>query len=208
MSLEYSGAHSINFFRTIHGTTRKRNSWLDYHLVPSERPKISVRQPNFLMVALPGTSKRVDITDFHNGGLTYGERTGSWTFYVDHEQWPDWKTAYDQVCEFLHGQRVYVSLEDEPTLYYMGVLTVADPKPGKAYSEITIQYNLSLDTVVQGDMLTEYFPIRFIGESGLPYANDYGIRAGAPTYIIPAEEGETLVTVYDLSVLNQSSGGE
>lgn len=209
MDLDYSGKHTINFYKSIDGTTYKRNSWKDFHLVPEKRPSIKYPEPNLMFVTLPGTSKRLDITDYHTGGLTFGARTGSWTFYIEHENFAEWPIAPTLIKNFLNGRQMYVSLSDEPSLYYSGVLYVGDYKPGESFSEITINYELAYDTFVRTEKdlgggtvsLLDYSPIKFIGDNGFAYANDYGITAGT-TYISELSDGSNKLTAYDLITIN------
>ena len=88
MELDYSGKHSINFYRTINNVTYKRNSWKDFRLIPKQRPKINYPEPRYMIVGIPGTNKRMDYTDYHIGGLVFGPRTGTWEFYLDHSAFP------------------------------------------------------------------------------------------------------------------------
>lgn len=205
MDIRYSGEHSITFYElSIENSSNviKKNTWTDFHLIPASRPFVNYASPNVLMVAIPGTSKRFDITDYHAGGLTFGSRSGTWEFYIDHSQYDNWKMAYDAVCDFVHGKELYVSLTDEPLVFYKGILSVNNYVAASDYSKITIQYDLDHDITIG---LLSSCPIKFIGENGSPYANDYGLTAGSD-YIVDLTGGGKGVNVYDLIVL-QNSGG-
>lgn len=213
MDVVYSGEHSINFYKVTLTSTTKKNTWKDMHLIPTSRPSITYPSPNTRIVVIPGTSKRIDITDMHVGGLTYGPRTGSWEFYIDHDQSYDWRTAYNEVYNFVHGKELFVALDDEPTMFYNGVFSVSGYVAGSNYSTITIQYDLGCDSfirkeVILGDgsvSLLNNCPIRFIGENGSPYAKDYGFTPETD-YIIRINSQSKELELYDMTVLVDLGG--
>ena len=106
------------------------------------------------MIAIPGTSNRVDLTDSIPGGLTFGSRTGSWQFYIDHSKWDGWEKAYNIIKNFIHGNRFLIVLQDEPLKAYQGVCTIGGYVSGKNYSKITIQYDLSSDIFILNEPLS------------------------------------------------------
>lgn len=126
--------------RFVSGSISK-NTWTDWHLIPSERPYVDSPEVREKMVEIPGRSGLLDMTEMLTGDIHYGNRTGSWTFYVMHEYWSSWKNAYNAILVFLHGKRMKVYLEDDPNYYYIGRFKVKW-SPQKDYSKITIEYNL------------------------------------------------------------------
>lgn len=209
MDVVYSGEHSINFYTTSLTSTKKRNTWTDFHLIPVVRPYIVYPVPNTKIVPIPGTNKRMDLTDYHVGGLTYGPRAGTWEFYIDHTQVDKWRDIYDAVYKFVHGKELYVTLEDEPVLFYRGMFTMSAYNPGSSYSKLTIQYDLGYDSflmkeVILGDgsvQLLNQCPIKFIGENGNMWAKDYGFTLGTD-YVKKITNKSNEVTVYDLITLD------
>ena len=191
MDVVYSGEHSLNLYAVTLTSTVKRNTWSDFHLIPSERPSITYPAPNTRIVPIPGTSKRLDITDYHIGGLTYGARTGTWEFYIDHNRYTNWKEAYDSLVNFANGKELYVALSDEPSLFYKGIFTVPSYVAGSSYSKISIQYDLGYDSMILKEVelgdgivsLLTYCPVNFIGENGSAYATDYGLSSSANYYV-------------------------
>ena len=197
MDLVYSGEHSINFYDVKANTITEKNTWKDFHLIPSERPSIAIPSPNLRMIAIPGTNKRVDVTDYHVGGLTFGSRTGSWEFYIDHDQYSSWVNAYDSIVKFLHGKELYVALADDPMIYYKGVMSVSSYISGSNYSKITIQYDLDYDITVG---LSMNYPIKFVGKDGILFANNYSVKEDTD-YITKLSNGKISLLLYDLEVL-------
>lgn len=130
-------SHSLTF-----GETNPKNTWTNWHLIPSTRPHVAPPSVNEKMVEIPGRNGLLDCTTYLTGNPTYANRTGSWQFYVDHEQWNSWVDTYTEILQYLHGKRMRVVLEDDPNYYYMGRFSVENWSSGKDYSQITIKYNL------------------------------------------------------------------
>lgn len=147
MDVEYKGQHSIIFYKDIGNGYEKKNSWIDFHMIPATRPYVALGAPNISQVPIPGTSKRVDITDYLPGGLTFGGRSGTWEFYIDHLMWKDWDTAYNKIKSYIHGNTFLINLTDDPYIVYQGVLTISGYVAGQNYSRITIQYDLVNDAI-------------------------------------------------------------
>lgn len=218
MSVEYSGDHSINFYTLTAGSSIKKNTWKDFKLIPEKRPSIAYPVPNTKIVVISGTNKRLDLTDYHAGGLTYGPRAGTWDFFIDHTLVNKWRDIYDLVYDFVHGKELYVTLSDEPTLFYRGMFSLNSYIAGNTHSKVTIQYDLGSEsfildehTLLGGDgdddtediSLLERCPIKFIGENGSPYVKDYGFKEDAD-YLKKINAKINEVEVYDLIVLESN----
>lgn len=148
MDVEYKGQHAIIFFKDVKTGYIKRNSWIDFHMIPATRPYVALGTPNYAAIPIPGTSKRMDITDYRPGGLTFGARTGTWEFYIDHNKWSEWDSAYNTIKYYIHGNNFLVNLTDDPYVLYQGVLTISGYVAGQNYSKITIQYDLMSETIL------------------------------------------------------------
>ena len=152
------------------------------------------------------------MTDYHIGGLTYGPRIGTLEFYIDHNQYNNWKEAYDALNSFVNGKELFIALSDEPNLFYRGLFTVSSYVSGTSFSKISIQYDLGYDTMIlkeigdgEGGMSPQtYSPIKFISENGSPYATDYGISATA-NYIVE-NKGLKEIHLQDLISLGTNGG--
>ena len=147
MDVEYKGKHSIIFFKDTGAGYSKRNSWTDFHMIPASRPYVAFGTPGISQVIIPGTSKRVDITDYKPGGLTFGGRAGTWEFYIDHSKWENWVDAKSTIKNYIHGGTFLINLTDDPYILYQGILTISGYVAGQNYSKITIQYDLMADTL-------------------------------------------------------------
>lgn len=125
--------HSVTF--------GEKNSWDDWHLIPTSRPVINPPQVVTNYVEIPGMDGAYDMTEWLSGRPIYKNRTGSLEFAVAND-YTDWVTAYSRISNYLHGQSMRVILEDDPEYFYKGRMSVNKWKSDKWYSIITINYVL------------------------------------------------------------------
>lgn len=135
-------------------TIGDKNTWDDWHLIPSSRPLVAPPNVRTSLVDVPGTDGSLDITDVLIGRPTYTDRTGSWDFYVDNG-YGKWSDRYSEIMAYLHGKRLTAVLEDDPMFYYEGRFFVNEWRSDPYYSRITINYEVGpykLYSVTDGDM--------------------------------------------------------
>lgn len=126
--------HSVTF-----GT---KNTWDDWHIVPSSRPVISPPSVKTNYVEVPGANGSIDFTEALRGFPVYQNRTGSIEFIVLHDYWNSWANTYHTIMSHLHGKRMRMILEDDPNYYYEGRFSVNNWKSDRDYSKITIDYTV------------------------------------------------------------------
>lgn len=136
-------------------TIGTKNTWTDWHLIPTVKPFVTLPTVNEKVVEIPGRNGVIDLTTFLTGSPTYGNRKGSWEFYISNpyylysdkrfvsnaSNWNSWSEAYRTIAAYCNGLLRSVVLEDDPDYSYYGRLKVAyspDPK----YSKIIINYDL------------------------------------------------------------------
>lgn len=129
--------HSIDF---VSGKT-KRNTWDDWHLIPTSRPFIAPPAVKTSFVEIPGGNGALDLTESLAGRPLYQPRSGSWEFIAENG-FMEWSDLYSAVMMYLHGRSMRVVLEDDPAYYYTGRLSVTNWRSDKAYSAIAINYAL------------------------------------------------------------------
>ncbi len=125
--------HSITF--------GDKNTWDDWHLIPSSRPLFAPPTVNTSYIDIPGMDGQLDASDALVGYATFKNRSGSWDFVVA-EGYGTWNQRYMEITEYLHGQKMKAILEDEPEYYYEGRFSVNSWKSGDNWSGITIDYNV------------------------------------------------------------------
>lgn len=122
-------------------TIGDKNTWDDWHLVPTSRPLVSPPNVNTSYVTIPGSSGSLDLTEALTGYPTYSNRSGSWEFLVMNG-YGEWYARYSDIMAYLHGKKLRVILDDDPNYYYEGRFSVASWTSPKDWSRITINYNV------------------------------------------------------------------
>lgn len=125
--------HSITF--------GEKNTWDDWHLIPSSRPLFNPPGVKTNYVDIPGGDGVLDLTTALAGRALYNNRTGSIEFYVENG-FKDWTALYSEIMIYLHGQKMRAILEDDPAYYYEGRFNVNAWKSDKDRSVITIDYDV------------------------------------------------------------------
>lgn len=118
-----------------------KNTWIDWHLVPTERPSIDTPEVNTKTVDVPGMNGDLDFSESLTGYPTYKNRKGSIEFMVL-TGYESWNEIYNEMCSFFHGRKLYFACEDDPAYYYYGRITVNQYQSQKDNSKITIDYDL------------------------------------------------------------------
>ena len=130
---QYDGEHSVIF--------GDKNSWTDWHLIPTSRPVFNPPEVKTNYVDIPGMDGGIDISEILSGHPVYKNRTGSFDFIVDPD-WKDWSVVYSEIANYLHGQSLRAVLTDDPTYFYEGRFSINAWKSSAQYSSITIDYNV------------------------------------------------------------------
>lgn len=125
-----------------------KNTWADWYLIPSSRPVFNPPKPKTKFIDIPGSDWHMDLSTVLTGDITYEGRTGSIEFYVDNGQLSEykeskWATLYSEIMDYLHGQLMQATLEDDLGFYYEGRFTVNQWKSDPHNSKIVIDYNVN-----------------------------------------------------------------
>lgn len=126
--------HSITF-----GT---KNTWDDWHLIPTSRPVFNPPSVKTNLIEIPGGDGALDLTTALAGRPLYKNRTGSIEFYVDND-FRDWTVLYSEIMFYLHGQKMRAVLEDDPSYYYEGRFAINAWKSNKERSSLVIDYDVN-----------------------------------------------------------------
>lgn len=78
----------------------------------------------------------LDLTEFF-GGVRYNNRTLTFEFSTIVPQ-SQFMTLFSQVQNALHGQKMHITLDDEPEWYYIGRLSVSEWKADKRVGKLTV----------------------------------------------------------------------
>jgi hypothetical protein len=125
-----------------------KNTWADWYLIPSSRPVINPPEPKTNYIDIPGGDGYLDLSTVLTGDIAYNSRQGSLEFIVDNGFLSDykasnWSKLYSQIMDYLHGKLLKMTLEDDPSFYYEGRLSVNSWKSDEHNSKITIDYTVS-----------------------------------------------------------------
>ena len=135
--------HSITF--------GEKNTWDDWHLIPTSRPVFNPPAQKVKTIDIPGGDGVIDLSQALTGYPIYQNRTGSFEFIVPNgfEPWnpgtiekQPWHTTYSDIMDYLHGQKLRAVLEDDPEYFYEGRFTVNAWKSANDWSRITIDYDV------------------------------------------------------------------
>ena len=127
-----------------------KNTWDDWHLVPSSRPIVNPPAAKTHFVNIPGGDGIIDLTDAISGRVTYGGRTGSWEFIVINSgqieynaTYDEWYERYTEIMEYLQGHEYHAILDDDPSYFYKGRFVVDQWNSSPGNSTITINYTVN-----------------------------------------------------------------
>ena len=82
-------------------TIGDKNTWDDWHLIPTTRPLFNPPTVKTNIIDIPGGDGVLDLTTALAGRPTYNNRTGSWTFIVQNG-FKDWTALYSEIMVYLH----------------------------------------------------------------------------------------------------------
>lgn len=128
-------------YRLLYSGTSVRNTWVDWHLIPLQRPSIAPPDKKTKTIDVPGMNGDLDVSESLTGYPVFTNRKGSIDYMIEtgHEEWSD---IYANMVSFLHGRKLYMAFEDDPGYYYYGTFTVGNYDSQKDNSNITISYDL------------------------------------------------------------------
>lgn len=173
-----------------------KNTWDDWHLIPSSRPLFLPPDVKTNYVDIPGTDGHADITEALTGEVLYKNRQGSIEFYVSNG-YQEWEYLYSEIMNYLHGQKMRAYLEDDPGFYYEGRFSVNKWESNKYRSTIVIEYNVApykMDMFSSAEdwlwdpfdfeigIIREYNNIRVNGHVVLPVVG--GRKSTIPNFIV------------------------
>ena len=121
----------------------EKNTWDNWHLIPSTPPIIPAPEPVVNLVDIPGRRLGpIDLSLFPFNRIQYKRITGSWDFYRETESSTMRKEMYEEIRKYLHGKTMTVALEEDPTHYYRGRFVVGVPSNSRGPTSISIGYDL------------------------------------------------------------------
>lgn len=129
-------------------TIGDKNTWDDWHLVPTSRPKFNMPPLKTNYIDVPGADGLLDLSTALAGRPTYGNRQGSFEFLVLNEKldgtssYGYWADRYSEIATYLRGREFRAVLDDDTAYYYEGRFSVNEWKSEAHFSKIVIDYNV------------------------------------------------------------------
>lgn len=118
------------------------NTFSDWHLVPEGRPVIAQPEPKVNSIEIPGGQGVLDLSETLTHYPTYQNRTGTIVFHALNG-YGDWQTRYQNIANYLHGVKLAMYLEDDPSWWYYGRYKVKWESPNDGtWSKVSIDYDL------------------------------------------------------------------
>ena len=125
--------------RIVNGITTNGHSYRDFELLPVEKPVIEPAKVDEHYVEIPGMDGRIDMTESLDGVVHYKTRKGLFRFVSIGRD--NWDAVFKRLKSRLHGKKTEIVLDEDPTGYYKGRLSVEKPeydyKTTKATYEVT-----------------------------------------------------------------------
>lgn len=118
-----------------------KHSYRDWGMILKSRPVISPPSPKTLYIDIPGSDGVLDLTESLTGDVKFENRTITCEFNVIGSR-KRWSNIYSEILDYLHGKRMKIILDEDPTYYYVGRLQVNEWKSDKVTSLITIEGNV------------------------------------------------------------------
>jgi phage-related protein len=112
------------------------HSYRDLKLILSEK-EIGAPHVKTNLIDIEGADGSIDLTDFF-GVPKYGNVTHKFTFHSI-VPWNDLLSQYSEVKNALHGKRLRIILDDDPSFYYVGRCYVSSFTNEKNIGTITIE---------------------------------------------------------------------
>ena len=127
-------------FTSIEDETKVRNTWDDWHLIPTSRPHVVPPEPKTNFVDVPGADGSLDYTEILSG-IKFNNREGNWEFIVENGH-QEWHVLYKDILSFLHGRRFKITLESDPDYYYFGRMSLEswESSSSDRYSKVNFKY--------------------------------------------------------------------
>ena len=119
-----------------------KHTYWGWGLMLKTTPKISSPEPKTHYVDIVGRHGRMDLSTVLTGEVKYKNRTIEAEFITMAGR-EDWSAIYSDILAELHGQVKEITLDDDPTHTYTGMVQVGDP--GRNRKHVTVKITAEVE---------------------------------------------------------------
>ena len=119
----------------------QKHTYEDWGLIPASRPVVDLPEVKTSYVecdAMDGSG--IDVSEALTGYPLYRHRKFSQEFYRQSKD--NWPGGFDRIFNWLHGRKIKMILDDDPSHFYTGRVQITSPKSDSYWSTITITAEL------------------------------------------------------------------
>ena len=195
-----------------------KHSYRDWGLILKSRPVLSPQSKKTLYIDIPGSDGVLDLTESLTGDVKFENRTITCEFNVIDSR-KRWSNIYSEILDYLHGQRIKIILDEDPTYYYVGRFQVNEWKSDKVTSLITIEGNVEPYKLEICSSLDDWEWDSFNFETGiirqwkdLTVGDSLTItvvgtrKTVVPSFIVQSNDGSGMTVTFDGRTYNLSDG--
>ena len=115
----------------------EKHTYKDWNLILTSTD-IDFPDPKTVTVDVPGTDGELDFSEVLTGDISYKNRKISFEFEMV-DRFANWKNKISEISNYLHGRKFNIILDDDPSFYYYGRITINNFKSNKSTGTITIE---------------------------------------------------------------------
>lgn len=115
----------------------EKHTYKDWNLILTSTD-IDFPDPKTETVDVPGTDGELDFSEVLTGDISYKNRKISFEFEMV-DRFANWKNKISEISNYLHGRKFKIILDEDPSFYYYGRITINNFKSNKSTGTITIE---------------------------------------------------------------------
>lgn len=117
-----------------------RHTYKDWNLILISTD-IGFPDPKTETIDIPGADGELDFSEVLTGDISYNNRTISIQLEMV-DKFENWRNKISEISNYLHGKKLKIIFDEDPSFYYFGRLFVNDFKSNKSTGTITIEANV------------------------------------------------------------------
>lgn len=198
-------------------TLGNKHSYDDWGLILNEKEEISSPEPKTNYLDVPGADGSLDMSELF-GDVKYENRTITWEFLVIRKR-ERWNYIYSNLLNYLHGQKMNIILDDDPSFFYRGRVKVNQWKSDKRKATIVVEaevepYKYELSSSIEpwlwdpfnfeDGIIREYGNLQVDGEIQV---NIIGRRKMViPTFIVSSDDDKGMDIIFKSTTYHLPDG--